>query len=223
MNGLWAERYFIAGILAAGLSTVSFIPYVAAILRGETKPDRTCWLIWCVLSTLSGGSNLIEGATTSLLFVSSQVFGTLVVCVLSIWFGSGQLLNKSNVTILGVATVGVGSWLLTETAVYGLVISIAVSALAGTRTVWKSYNAPTSENGRPWIMLLVASLFGMYSVGTQDWVLLAYPAYLAVLYATILMARMFGGWAIQERQYEIAWALRRLHVPPVTAVTAGIC
>ncbi len=215
-NGLWADRYLIAGMLAAGLSIVAFVPYVRAILNGSTKPDRACWLIWAVLSSLSGASNLIEGAGTSLAYVGTQVGGTVLVCALAVRYGSGHLFNRANLLVLAIAALGIISWLMTDRAIIALTLSIGVSALGGLRTVYKAYEAPETEAGSAWFVLLVASVFGLASVGTLDPVLLAYPLYLTVLYVAVLGARMAGTQAQRRDQEEQEHLLRRQYVPPVT-------
>ena len=214
-TALWGDRFLIAGVLAGALSLAAFVPYVADIFRGTTKPDRACWLIWSVLASISGASNLYEGASTSMLFVGSQVLATLVIFSLSIRFGSGHLLGRTNLVILSVAAVGVICWAFMETAVYALAVSIGVSALGGVSTVWKVYNAPNSETMSAWIVLLIAACLGVFSVGSNDPLLLAYPLYLVALYGSILAAQAMGRVVAQERQFAEAWAARRMRVPPV--------
>lgn len=130
--------------------STAFVPYIYDTLRGGTRPDRVCWLIWSVLAMMSGASNLYEGAEASMWFVGVQVTGTLVVFTLSVWRGHGAFLSRGNATILAVATLGVVSWALTDTAVYVLAISISVSALGAGATMWKAYHSPSSETMSAW-------------------------------------------------------------------------
>ncbi|SLN14747.1 hypothetical protein [Pseudooctadecabacter jejudonensis] len=216
LNGLWADRFLVAGVLAGLLGLMAFAPYIRDILSGQTQPDRACWLIWAVLASISGASNLYEGASTSMVFVGVQVLGTLAVFGLSVRYGSGHLLGRSNIAILTVAGIGLIVWAVMETAAVALAISIAVSALGGAATAYKAYHAPHSETVSAWMILLVSSVLGVASVGTMDLLLLAYPVYLALLYAGILMAQMCGQAAQNVAQAEAAHADRRLTVPPVT-------
>lgn len=191
-NGLWAERYLMAGALAAALSVGAMVPYVRDIIAGRTLPDRACWLIWAVLSSLSGASNLYEGAQSSMVFVGAQVALTVLVFILSIWFGSGQLMHRGNLAVLALAGAGLVSWSLLETSVYALIVSIGVSALGGCLTLRKVYCAPHTETRSVWWVLLASAVLGTYSVGALDVMLLAYPVYLVVLYAAILAAQYAG-------------------------------
>lgn len=222
LNGLWADRYLMAGGLAASLSIAAFAPYVRDILAGHTKPDRACWLIWAVLASLSGVSNVMEGAGTSMMFVGAQVAGTVLVCALAVRYGSGRMVSRSNIWVLIAAGLGIGSWLVTDTAAFALALSIGVSALGGARTVYKAYVAPRTETGSAWGLLLASAVCGVYSVGAADVLLLAYPVYLMALYSAVLTARITGLHAADEAALEAAHAARRARVPPLSATAAPV-
>lgn len=218
LNDLWADRLLVAGLLGAALGVLAFLPYIRDILTGATQPDRACWLIWAVLASLSGASNFYEGATASLWFVGVQVGGTLVVFALSVRWGSGNIFSAGSLWVLGIAGLGIVSWAVMDTAAVALALSIGVSALGGARTVVKSYVSPDSETGSAWWILLASSAFGVASVGSLDPLLLAYPAYLFLLYAAIVGAGISGRAAQAERADDVARSLRRMQIPPLRRV-----
>lgn len=219
---LWADRYLMAGLIAGALSVAAFIPYVRDTYRGQTKPDRACWLIWSVLASISGASNLYEGANTSLIFVGVQVLGTLLVFALAIRFGEGGFMNRNGAITLGIAGLGLVSWAMMDTAAVALLLAIAISALGGVRTIYKSYVSPETESNSAWWLLTASAGFGVMSVGSMDPLLLAYPVYLLGLYGGIVLAMMLGRWAAQEQAEEDAREVRRRFVPPLTAVPAPV-
>ena len=192
LSGLLADPIVLAGLVAGVLSIIAYAPYIRDTIAGTTRPDRACWLIWAVLASISGASNLYEGASVSLFFIGVQVLGTLIIFVLSIWRGAGQYLSRENGIILGVSAVGLVSWYLTDSAVYALAISISVSALGGMGTIRKAYLDPGSETQSTWLISSAAALLGVVSVGAADPVLLAYPVYLLVLYLGIVVAMWLG-------------------------------
>lgn len=214
-DGLWADRYLLAGGIAGLLSIVAFLPYIRDTWRGVTRPDRACWLIWAVLATISGVSHMAEGADGSMFYVSVQVGATLIVFALSFVKGTGRFFRKSNVITLGLAGAGLLSWAVMDTAIYAMMICIAVSALGGIRTAYKAYLDPNSETVMTWGLLIVSAGFGVVSVGVMDAVLLAYPLYLLGLYSAILMAIGAGRLAQQRAAQDAAWYARRAQVPPL--------
>ena len=127
-----------------------------------------------------------------MLFVGVQVGGTILVSVLSIWRGHGAYLHPRNLAMYACAGGGLMLWYQTETAVYSIAISIAISMLGGLATIAKAYRAPHSECRFTWLMLLTASICAVFSVQGFDPVLLAYPVYLLVLYTAVVMAMYLG-------------------------------
>jgi len=189
------DPLFLCGLTAAMLSIIAYVPYIRDTLWFHTKPQRASWLIWSVLSSISFASQLVEGASTSLLFAGAQLVGTFMVFLTSIRNGHGGYLSHQDGAVIAAAGFGIVFWFLTENAVYALGISITVSFLGGFVTIRKAYDAPHSETKSKWLVSLVASLFAIASVGTLDWVLLAYPLYLVALNVGILGAMALGALA----------------------------
>lgn len=181
-----------AGLVAAGLSTLAYVPYMRSMICGSTRPLRSTWLIWAVLSTLSAVTNWAEGATLSMLFIGVQAGFTSLIFLMSLKFGMGGFLRRSDLWILGAAAVGIGLWWATSSPLWALIISLAVSALGGLATLAKTYHAPETESVTCWTLSSLASFAGILSVGTLDPVLLAYPVYLFMLYTSILGAIWLG-------------------------------
>ena len=221
LNGLWADRIFFAGLIAGILSLLAYIPYVMDTVARRTQPCRATWLIWMVLASISGASNLYEGAGATMIFIGVQVAGTAVVFGLSLTRGSGHYFSVKNVLILLAAGVGLIAWYVTDSAVYALAISISISALGGASTIWKAFRDPKSETLSTWVISTIAAALGIVSVGVFDPLLLAYPVYLLVLYAGIVAAMGLGRLTGQAPYVEtFVWYSRRARarrMPPAMA------
>lgn len=181
-----------AGLCSAFLSIAAFYPYARDTWCGHTSPQRASWFIWSVLSSISFLSVWAEGSSAALWFVFVQCAGTIVIFLLSLKHGTGSLFRASDFTIVATATVGLVLWFLTQDPVYALAVSISISAVGGIATVRKSYLAPDTETRVTWSLLFFASLLGTLSVGTVDWMFLAYPIYLSLLYGAVLAAMTLG-------------------------------
>ncbi len=181
------------GLAAGVLSVIAFLPYIIDTYAGRTHPQRASWMVWSVLGTIAFFSQVWEDASVSLWFAAEQVSGTITVLLLSFWKGHGALnLRRTDYLVLLAATVGLGLWYYTETAVYALFITIGISLLGGILTLKKSYADPQSETQLTWILSLIAAVCAIMSVGKIDFVLLAYPAYLFTLYALFIAANVLG-------------------------------
>ena len=181
-----------AGILSGVLSTLAFLPYIIDTIARRTHPQRASWLIRSVLGAIAFSSQVFEGATESLWFAGAQVTGTIIVFLLSILVGVGVFLSRADVFVLLLAGVGLVLWYQTDTAIYALAITIAISVLGGVVTVAKAFHNPDSETMTTWAISCAASVFAIISVGKADLILLAYPLYLFTLTGAIVLAMTLG-------------------------------
>lgn len=187
------ESFFLAcGLASAALSTCAYLPYMRDMIRGAARPLRSTWLIWTILSAISAAGNLSAGAGNSALFVCLQAGFTALIFLMSIRYGMGTFLQRSDLKILGAAAFGLCLWWITDSAVWALMIALGVSALGGFATILKTYRQPESEPVSCWAISSLAALLAIVSVGGLTPVLLAYPVYLFVLYSGILAAKALG-------------------------------
>lgn len=188
--------------LLSGIGTIyAFIPYVADTVNNRTQPQRASWLIWSVLGSIAFFAQLYEGASASLWFVAAQVSGTIIVFILSIRCGSGVYLKSSDYWILCAAVFGLVLWFFAETATYSLMITITISLLGGSITVVRAFKNPDGETLSTWVIFLMASVCALFSVGSLNPTLLAYPMYLCVLYSAIVFAILLG--RLIEREIDL--------------------
>lgn len=192
MFQLSSDLALLFGLAAALTGMVSFLPYIVDILAGRTRPQRSSWLIWAVVTTLALVSQAAEGATQSLLFSGAQAIVTVAVFGLSIRRGTGSYMNPGDAVAIGVCTFAVIIWQMTNVPAFALACAIGVNSVAGALTVLKSYRAPETETLMTWVLGVVASAFGVLSVGSFDPILMAYPVYLFCLYLAVATAVLLG-------------------------------
>ncbi len=188
-NFQWLE---VSGIGSALLGLIAFLPYMRDTIQRKTQPQRASWLIWSVLGSIAFFTQVYEGATSSLWFVGVQVACTITIFALSVWFGAGRFLARSDLVILLFAALGLLLWYSTNNAAYALAITITTSLLGGVATAAKAYRNPDSETLSAWVVSLAATVLGLLSVGAVDWMMLAYPLYLFVLYSIFIVAILLG-------------------------------
>lgn len=198
------------GIASAILSIYAFFPYARDTIRGRTKPQRACWLIWSVLGSIALVTQIVEGATESLWFAAIQVGWTVAIFALAIWRGVGRFLNPGDEYILAAAGMGLVLWAFTHNASYALIITISISMLGGLATILKAYREPGTETMATWVISWMAAACAVCAVGAYDWVLLAYPLYLLALYSGIVIAMVLG----RARGHAVIFATGRRTAPP---------
>jgi len=179
------------GILSGLLSTSSYVPYVRDIFAKKTKPERASWIIWSVLTGIAFFSQLAKGASSSLWLPGLETCGVTIVFILSLKYGVGGL-TKRDILILFSAAAGVVLWYFTKEPAVALYIIIGVDSLGTIPTIIKSYQEPETETFTTWILLSIAGILAMISVGSWNIILLSYPFYFFAANAGTALAMILG-------------------------------
>jgi len=179
------------GILAGLVALISYIPYSKDILARKVKPERASWLIWCVLAGIAFFSQLSKGATHSLWFTGLDSIGAFVILVLAVSYGLGGIKRRDTLALIG-AGIGLIIWYFTKNAVYALLITMAIDAIGAGLTVWKTFEHPDTETYPMWLIVCLASLLAIWSVGKFNATLMIYPFYIFLANFCVVIAIYFG-------------------------------
>src|SRR5438093_1430237 len=76
-------------ILSGILTLAGFVPYVASILKGKTKPNRVTWWIWCAAGFLLMSTYYSLGARAGLGMAIGSFAGQTLVSALTLRYGTG--------------------------------------------------------------------------------------------------------------------------------------
>ena len=71
-------------------------------------------------------------------------------------------------------------------------MAILVDAIGGSLTIIKAYHDPESETLYTWILSGTAGFFATLSVGSLDYVLLAFPVYIILVNYAVALAMILG-------------------------------
>ena len=181
----------LAGYLSGIAILLSFFPYVRDIFLDKTKPERASWLIWTVLGLISFFSQWAKGATWSLTMTGAQAVGDAFVFFLALRYGLGGLEKRDVAGMIG-AAIGLGLWGLTGEVAVALFIVIFIDAIGAALTVSKTYEHPSTETVSSWALTFVAGLLACVAVGRLDFVLLAFPFYICLASASVLLSIWLG-------------------------------
>ena len=174
----------IAGILAGLVSVIDGVPYIRDTWTGVTRPHRGTWAIWSVLAIVAFSAQVAESGTWSLLMVGAQALFTTTICVLSLHRGEGGL-SRGDATVLVLAAIGVVGWVISSNPLVATACVVFADSLGVAMMLPKTWRDPQSETLMTFTLASLAGMLGAVAVGRLSIDLLLYPAYFAMINASI--------------------------------------
>src|SRR3990167_692022 len=144
----------VSALIGKGAGVISFVEYfiyIAAILRGTTKPNRATW--WVL---------------------------TLMIAILSIKYGEGKWERLDRVCLFG-SVGSFLVWMILRSPFYALAVNVFIDFLALIPTVVKSYLRPWAEDKLAWTLTFVASVLNIFALESWDIAISLYPVYLLLI------------------------------------------
>ena len=187
------------GILSGIVALISYIPYTLDIISKKVKPERASWLIWSVLAMIAFFSQLAKGAHQSLWFTGLDSIGAFVTLGLAIRYGFGGVKRRDMFALI-VAGIGLLIWYFTNNALYALIIAMAVDAIGASLTVWKTYENPETETYPMWLIVCLAGVLAIISVGKLDFDLMIYPLYIFIANLAVVAAIYLGHKSTKKKK-----------------------
>jgi len=170
----------VAGKVAGIVSLVAFIPYLLAMLRGETRPNRTSWWIWTVVGLMLGASYYSSGANHTIWAPVSYIIGPFAIAILSIKYGEGGWTRFDRYCLLG-AGVSVMLWWLFSSPLVALLINLFIDLMGALPTIRKVYHEPESEDRTAWTLFFVSGIANLFAIDSWTFAIAVYPIYMLLL------------------------------------------
>lgn len=128
-----------AGLLAVG----AYFPYILAILRRQTKPTKSTWIIWTVLSSLTAAGMYQAGALNAQIAIIA--FGDFFVVALAFRWGVPGW-SRLDIFCLSGAAIGIIGWAVTHNPVVAVLIGLSVTVIGSVPTIVKTWHRPDQED-----------------------------------------------------------------------------
>lgn len=181
----------VAGKVAGIISLAAFVPYLLAILRGETKPNRATWWIWTVVSFMLLASYYSSGAKNTIWIPIVYAISSLTTAILSIKYGEGGWTRFDRYCLLG-AGVSVVLWWMFSSPLIALLINLFIDFMGALPTIRKSYYEPESEDRTAWALFFTGNIINLFAVENWTFAIAVYPIYMFLgsgLIATLIFIR----------------------------------
>ncbi len=161
----YAYHLFFA--IAAGVfSVIAFVPYIRAIIKGQTKPSGASWWTWSLLAGITIASSRSAGAPIQVLILPAWLcFSQLGVAFLSLRYGDNNwdLLNK---LCVGGALFGIVLWFITGQPLIALLLSVIADFFASIPNIRHVWTHPEQEDRLGWTLGWLSGVFEVLAIST---------------------------------------------------------
>ncbi len=180
--------------VASFLNLVCGLDYLMAVVRGKAQPNRVTLLLWTLAPFITVAVGLSEGVGLPMLFVFvSGLFSLLSLLASFMNPRAYWKLVRFDFLCGALSLVGLALWGITKNPVLALAFTIAAEILAAAPMIRKSYLAPESEHGRPFIFIGLGALMtvlatpdpSFLSVGFQVWMMILCFTLVVLIYQNV--------------------------------------
>lgn len=151
----------VLSIVAGVLFIAAFVPYIRAILRGETKPAKASWLIWATLDSITIAGMYAEGTVNGQII--GAVCGAWTVAMLALKYGMPGW-TKLDKSCLAGAVLGIVLWRVFSNPVLGITTSLSVVFLGSIPTFSSAWKDPNREDRTAWTVFWLSCVVAVIAV-----------------------------------------------------------
>ena len=181
----------VLSVAATVLTIVSYVPYIRDMRRGRTKPHAFSWLIWTVVTYVTGAAQLAAGGGLGAMVAFTT--GTIAAWIAYYSFRHRAVrIRTGDWVSLGIALGAIPVWLATKQPLLSVIIVSAIDLVAFWITIRKTYNLPYSENLTQNILATIKHALTLAAQGQYNPTTLLYPSSLTLMnggFCLLLIAR----------------------------------
>lgn len=184
-------------LVSGALTLGAYVPYVAAILRGQTKPSRASWWMWAGVGFLLLSTYYSLGSRGALGLALGAFIGQTLVSVLALRYGIGGGTRFDFFCLAGAAGAAM-LWWATASPFWPHVLVVAMDACAWLPTFRKTWKDPASEDAFAWMLWTAAAVLAL--LNTRQWTVAEalYPLYIVVSDGIIVLLIGLHRWAVRS-------------------------
>ncbi len=177
------ERYF--GYLSGVLAFLFYWRIIRSIIRGETRPSRSSWIIWTVNDILLLGSSFAVGVRNSI-WLPLVYASCSALCLLLCFKHDKKPFSYLDLTCLTISVLAWLIWCYFNSPLTALILGVSVNTLGTVPTLYKLYLDPQSESSSIWGIIVLAAVAQLFALEHYTLALLLFPVNTLLLSALIL-------------------------------------
>ncbi len=171
---------FYLGIIAGVISFGAYLIYFRSILKGESKPNRVTWWIWTFMGAILALSYYYSGAENTIWTPIVEFIGPFLTALLSIKYGEGGTVDKTDIVCLCGGIVSILLWIVTGNPVLALILNLAIDQFALIPTMKKSYLRPEGESFWAWVGTSLGDFVNILAIEKFTFAVVVYPIWMFI-------------------------------------------
>lgn len=131
---------------AIALTIVAFIPYIASILSGSTKPHVFSWIIWGTTTMVVFFAQMHAKGGVGAWPTGVSAVLTTFIALLAFWKRADISITKLDQQFFWAAMASLPLWYVTSDPMWAVIVLTAVDLFGFAPTVRRAYHYPHQEN-----------------------------------------------------------------------------
>lgn len=181
-------------VLAGLLYLAAFAPYIRAILRQETKPATTSWIIWAILDTILLVGMVVEQTVNGQ--IAGAVLGSWAVVLLAFRYGSSGWTTLDRICFGG-ALLAIVLWQLFDDPLVGILTSLLAYSIGFAPTIASALKDARRENTAAWSLFWISSLCSLLAIPVWNVAYAAQPITFFVMNSVMMYILLIHPYANQ--------------------------
>jgi hypothetical protein len=172
----------VLGSVAGVLAVVQYVPYIADVLRGKTKPHAFSWFVWSVPTAIVFAAQVWSGGGAGAWATGISVLMCTAIFALCFFRGE-RTITRFDWLCLGISMIALALWAVTKEPL-GAVILVTIADLLGFGpTIRKSFAKPYEETLNTYLLSGIKWTLSIAALSVFDAITLTYP-----------IAMILGNW-----------------------------
>ncbi len=176
---------------------LSSLPYIRAVIRGETKPRIVSWFTWTLLLLVSIAATAADHDWVTVLLLGGDAVGTSAIVVFG-WKYGDRRFERFDVVCQVAAIVGLLLWFVFDSPLVAVVASVVIDFIGAVPSIKHSWQEPYEETASTFVMDTFGALASLAALTSFRATAVVYPIYLVVINATFALI------VVGRRKYAVA-------------------
>ena len=170
-----------SGLLILG----SYVLYIVATIRKQTKPNRATWFMLATISVVIAATYKDVGAESTLYAAIGSAVGTVAIAILSIWYGTGGWSKLDRFCIL-IASASLLIYFLSASPLLTLILSLVMDGAALVPTIQHARKTPHEEDRLAWTLTVLGDFLAVVAIDHWTFGVALYPIYMVAINGLVL-------------------------------------